>query len=350
MRRILAFALLAAAHNVVWATTLPVYQEYRQWLVACANDGACTAKGFDDDGGTSEIVLLQAPGGEGETTLTLTFTADALPELAQLRLGGQRLPPADWVLQPGEASQPFHTLQSQRPDAARAWLRWAARQPALSLQDEQGHELATFAVEGFAAALLRIDEVQGRLNTRVALLRVGSQAATLVSPPRPVPWVQAAKPGSPAVGTDEQARLLRVVNQVEPDCSDAAQASTPEGEVSALNPREAIVLLQCGLGAYNTSYVVYRVQRQGKPAPQRVNLPGLGKRFQGGYWVMNASYDSQTQRLDQYGKARGLADCGSSSGWVFDGRQFVLYHYSFQGRCGGNTAFEWPILWYRSTH
>ncbi|MBL8508227.1 MAG: DUF1176 domain-containing protein [Chitinimonas sp.] len=342
MRPILLIAALAATHLASQAATLPVYREFKDWLVACSNSGHCVAKGFDQYAGTTEILLEQAPGPAGETALTLGFQTAAKVPPQPLRLAGLPLPTAAWALQ--QEADDYAEIHSLDDAAARQLLAAISRKKTLALTGNQGEILASFNADGLAASLLLIDEVQGRLGSRHALLRVGNKPASSIPPARALPVLRTAAPGGPVVDDEEAARLLQAVRKLEPDCVMDGNTQ-PDGEVSALSPREAVVLLQCGQGAYNTSYVVYRTQRQGKARPVRVNLPGLGTLLQPGYWVMNASYDSASQTLSQYGKGRGLGDCGDSTSWVFDGSHFLLSHYSHQGRCGGMALMDWPLLW-----
>ncbi|QDQ27024.1 DUF1176 domain-containing protein [Chitinimonas arctica] len=345
MHRTLPCALLAAAHLAGQAAPLPVYREFKDWMVACSNSGHCVAKGFEEYTDSTEMLLEQAPGPDGETSLTLSFQVKDKMAIPQLRLNGQALSTDEWeISQEGNAygSSWIHCLDDE---ATRKLLATASRKQALTLTDKQGHVLADFKVAGLTASLLLIDETQGRLGTTRALLRTGSKSAATIPPAHPLPVLHPAAIGKPEVSAAEATRLLQAVRKLEPDCATNDDDDGQQGDVAALSFREAIVLLPCGQGAYNTSYVTYRAQRHGKPKPARLVLPGLSKVFTASYEMTNAGYDPASQTLSQYTKGRGVGDCGEASGWIFDGRNFVLSSYSHQGRCGGQSLLDWPALW-----
>ena len=59
----------------------------------------------------------------------------------------------------------------------------------------------------------------------------------------------------------------------------------------------------------------------------------------------NADFDPATATLSQYAKGRGVADCGVSASWRFDGERFVLKAYALLDRCGGVQPGDWIDLW-----
>jgi hypothetical protein len=60
---------------------------------------------------------------------------------------------------------------------------------------------------------------------------------------------------------------------------------------------------------------------------------------------VSGEWDAKTATFSESSKGRGLADCGTSSGWTFDGAAFQLSSYSAQIRCGGGPPGDWPTLY-----
>ncbi len=59
----------------------------------------------------------------------------------------------------------------------------------------------------------------------------------------------------------------------------------------------------------------------------------------------SADYDPATATFSTSAKGRGIADCGESASWVFDGKDFHLAEATWQDRCGGGSAGDWPVIW-----
>ncbi|QDQ29069.1 DUF1176 domain-containing protein [Chitinimonas arctica] len=351
-QRPLPLILLTVAHLASQAAPLPVYREFKDWLVACSNDGACVAKGYEQTKGTAkqyegspEMVLEQAPGpqrpdSDDNSRLVLRFQSKHKLALPQLRLNGKALSADGWEI--GHHDPTW--ILSRNSAAARKLLATARRKQLLRLTNRQGRMLANFKVTGLTAALLLIDETQGRLGTTQALLRTGSKSASTIPPGRPLPVLHLAPIGEPEVSVAEAASLLQAVRELEPGCGTSDEGKL-ESEVAALSLREAIVLLRCGGSDYNADYVGYRAQRQGEPEPTRLALPGLPKLFTPSYRLTNATYNSASRTLNHERPGSRKPDCGEIGNWVFDGRNFVLAYYGRQGHCGGQGWWDWPRLW-----
>jgi hypothetical protein len=58
-------------------------------------------------------------------------------------------------------------------------------------------------------------------------------------------------------------------------------------------------------------------------------------------------WDAEHATVFEAAKGRGLADCGSSTSWVFDGTDFRLAEASRMNRCAGGPPGDWPTV-YRS--
>lgn len=318
------------------------YDEYKSWLVACDNTLTCVAKGFDDGAARAEIVVTQGAGPRG--ALSVSIAAETRFGIRDLAIDGVplALPPTGWALESGTDGG---TLTGKRPADIRALLNRLRQGTRLTL----GKTIAV-PLAGLSAALLRIDERQGRIGGTTALVRSGGTPATSVPSAPPVPYIP-NRPVTARLGAGEAQHLITAVRKgqravlVREDCSDST--GPLEAEAFALDDRRALVFLPCLMGAYQGSSVAFIAQRGG-PAQQRVVAPtpylGAGPHAAARDMFTEADFDPETGMLAMVAKGRGLADCGMSVSWIWDGRAFRLADMSLQNACGGRAAGDWPTL------
>ncbi|HZH43352.1 MAG TPA: DUF1176 domain-containing protein [Lysobacter sp.] len=341
MSRSALLALLLAAPLAHAAPSLPAYREFDDWLVACDNTGHCEARGLQDRADALALVLRR------------DAAAGAVPVLELRALADPHLPPAfafdgravpidarDWFVHIEELDgADAYWLRSRGIAAVHKFVDAARRAQRVGIAGEHAHG----SLAGLNAALLFIDEVQGRVGTRGALLARGERDDGAVPPPRPPPVLRA----SPWSGAQPEARDARRYLQRLPSPADCDDDATPaDGTLVAISASEAIALVPCLRGAYQTTYALYRGPRA---APERARpltlvLDPLDGRRQPAL-LANVAYDPATATLRAHAKGRGLFDCGDRAEWVFDGRTFELADYRRQDRCGGTAPGDFPVLW-----
>ena len=81
-------------------------------------------------------------------------------------------------------------------------------------------------------------------------------------------------------------------------------------------------------------------------APRRIRLT-VPVQVEGAPRVIEAftSVGFGQGQLSHFAKGRGLADCGESAAWAFDGQDFRLQRYHRLGWCRGGNPGDWPTLW-----
>ena len=107
----------------------------------------------------------------------------------------------------------------------------------------------------------------------------------------------------------------------------------------------AIVLLGCGRFAYQTSVLAFVVPR-GRPElarPLTLVTPGQSADPETSGEYTGGSYDPDSRVFGVFEKGRGMADCGESAEWTWDGKAFHLSALARQQRCGGGPG-DWPVL------
>jgi hypothetical protein len=250
---LLAFLLAAAA-----APQPAPLKTFTDWTVGCDNGRACHAVGlmpesWPEDGLTMSVQRGPAPDAPPviafamrDETLAVSVVADGQPLRVRLQMDG------DGMLAVAAADAP----------AAVAALRRAG---AFELRDATGKPVGRVSLKGAAAALLYMDEQQRRIGTATALVRTGPKPASAVPPPPPLPKIAAPAGSSRTVTLTarETAALRKRFG-----CTIADVGGPDEKEVHPLGA-DRLVLLTCGAGAYNVSFVPILVPAKGGVAAAR---------------------------------------------------------------------------------
>jgi hypothetical protein len=351
MKRLVMLGLVLLAPTApraaeTYGPAAPVYKEIADWIVACDNTRTCVAKAAPaDDSATAPetpgyIRLERAGGASGAAEVRLTADNPFTPDLW---LDGKPLAVKGWTYSKADDAQEL------KGEAALAFMR-LIRNGSL-LQFGPGKTAPAASLKGLTATLLAMDEAQGRIGNVSALGRPGPApaSATPAAPAPPVvkaaPFV-GALPGAKALAA--AVRRSQAAALKSHDC-DAGEQELSVDEARPLTKDEAVVTLGCITGAYQGSSLSFRVARAapGKAVllvlPHPPILPADAADTAGEY--TEGGYDPKTATFSESAKGRGIADCGVSESWVFDGQAFHLSALAYQERCGGGEPGDWPTLY-----
>lgn len=345
-----------------------VARDFKNWSVVCDNANRCVAEGGNDDiddTRTSMIVRLTRDAGP-DARPSLEIFASAPLDLRTARADGQPFDavPAEWHAVAGAGDEgddvyPFR-IRTSDPTTVDTWLTLSHNAQRVSFGDPAAAQTPRVSLSGLNAALLLIDDTQGRIGTVTALLRKGTRPASSVPaapalPPAPVPAPRVADL-TPA----EQRPLVDAVfdrfegnvKRCAADAGDEMSAHDRRKMASAIaiSATDAIVSIPCQTSsAYNHTDLWYRVHRAAPYAPMPLNF---GEHASAGLdpasfanQLTEASYDPARAMLSSLDRVRGAGDCGSSASWVFDGRRFVLNDVAMHGACNGLFQDQWPRLY-----
>ena len=234
-------------------------------------------------------------------------------------------------------------------DGARAALDALAQGKVMIIRGASTQEVS---LHGAAAALLWIDEKQGRLDTPAALIRRGDRPAALVPVAPPLPTVTHAPAVDQAGFGDQNQRLpaaLRARTEVGDCLKESAMPAVSDMVMSArLDARTELWAVPCGSGAYNVTHNWYLTGPGGRdPRPAIL----AGSEGPGSDTVMpdnatvNGAYDPKTRTLSAFAKARGIGDCGAAQTWAWTEQGFTLTQESIMGECAGVPSDLWPVTW-----
>ena len=340
-----AAAALALLPTLAFAAA-PEPKGFRDWMAGCDNVKSCTALSLPPEIADPVAYLrLERPAGpDGMARLVLRLRGDWKKPPAALRLALDGVPfPAGGKPLPVSADGDMVSLTLQPADtgalieAARKAAKLAISAPGLT---------ASVSLSGSVAAMLWIDEQQGRLNTASALIRKGTGANVRAAPALPV---VTAKPPSGTLSEKDgkalAAALRKQIRQPDADlCEDDEMLVAADG-AWPIDGERRLVGLACSRGAYNVTTGFWMVERGNIAAAKPVVLPqGEGEARN---MLTNADFDPKTGRLTFFAKGRGLGDCGVAGGYAWTGTAFALTELSTMGECRGIGPDDWITL-YRS--
>lgn len=321
----------------------PEPKTFRDWMAGCDNLKSCTALSLPPNAAdiTAYLRLERPAGPDGAASLILRLSGDwkKPPATVELKLDGAPFPTAGKSL-PVVVNDNIASLTFQPADtaalieAARKATKLTVAAPNLSVE---------VSLSGAVAALLWVDEQQGRLNTPSALIRKGNAG---VAPSAPTMPVIMAKPASGSLSEKDgkvlAAALRKHVKQRDPDlCGDDASPAVAD-EAWPLDGKRSLIALTCSLGAYNASNAFWIVEGSAVTTAKPVSFPqndGDAKNM-----LTNGEFEPKSGRISYFAKGRGIGDCGVAGGYAWTGSSFVLTELSMMGECRGIGSDDWITL------
>ncbi len=228
-------------------------------------------------------------------------------------------------------------------------LAQAARTaPDLQVLDGQGRVSSRISLKGAAAALLWIDDRQGRVGTTTALARPGPRPASAVPAPPALPSlvIAAAPPSKPPARLTPKA-LHQAYGDSACKKTDGRADEPPSYDRLDAVHTLALVPLVCTGGAYNVEIdaLVITDGREDAPVPADYEKVFGDDKEGESLPDQNTRWDAQARRLGVGFKGRGLGDCGVWRDYAWDGRRFRFVSQREMGECRGAMR---PISTWRS--
>lgn len=316
---------------------------FRDWIAGCDNTRACTALSLpnETDDEVAFLRLDRPAEPNGGPTLALKLRSSKLPKQfsVELALDGAPFPAAGHRLQGGSIDGETTEIGIA---SAEAEALIAAARKATTLTARIGQRQFKLSLAGSVAAMLWIDERQGRLNTPTALIRKGTTGAV---PPAPALPVIASKPASgKPLAKDQAAALVKAMraelNRREPDSceemSDGSDGAFP------LDDTTRLVVVACSRGAYNVSSQFWLVP--GRDVAKARPAEFEGNRDKPGNELVNADFDPESGRVMFFAKGRGIGDCGASGSYGWNGTRFAVLQRSGMDTCRLIPGDDWITL------
>ena len=346
-RQIIAAVLMCISANA--AATAPTNHAkvvpekvliFKDWAVGCDNGLACQAVGLLPEGlpeGSLSIVVARAEGVNGALSVEMSGFASK-SDRYRIVIDGK-------IANKGSVPVGGEIVTITGADAMNL-MRALAKGRMLRLIDGAGVLLGSASLSGASAAFRYADSAQGRAGSRGAIIATGSKIAAAKKSVLPVITAQKIKP----TNNLPDAGALVALSESSPCAAERfgpTEDSTYSLGVGTIGP-EALVLLNCGSGAYNFSSGIYTGQRDAKGKwnfePAKFDYGAAGFSIDSKIPVLiNAGWDTATQSISSYAKGRGIGDCGSSENFVWDGDMFRLTGAAVMEECRGSV--DWIPVW-----
>lgn len=344
-----------AAADATRPALKPVTRTFRDWYATCDNGNDCFAYTGTDAGGW--LIVRQTAGPEARPEIVAgagAFSSEQEGQTVSLVIDGTRQALVTVSDDPYSHAVPATDIGTTLAQLA------SARTLAVRTGDAE----AVLPTAGASAALLWIDEKQGRLDTPLALIRRGERPASSVPRPPALPEVvplPAIEQGpfsgasNPGAQGGEAGLSLPAAIEALPDVkqcrADTAFSPYLQKAVLAarLSPDTELWGVPCDSGAYNAMYDFYISGRDGT-TPRKAAFPGWEPRERtegdiAGDGLINPVFDARTNTLRHFFRGRGIGDCGLIQSWAWTGEAFVLTEETSMGNCWGMPSSHWPTIW-----
>jgi len=341
----LSLGALASSAPAV-AKPVPNVFDHKDWIGVCDNTLRCTVMGLAPDDGASRAYLSIARDGDptAAAALKVVIYSDANIPSGPVHLRAEGF---DSDI-PGRWDDDSIVATSKDPALIASLARLGSGE-AKAVTVSIGKASASLSLAGSAAALVWMDDRQGRLGSVTALTRKGPRPVTAMPPAPPVPLYVAAPKGSAAEIKPVVFPKALLARPELKDCDKAQLAQTDERGAWRLGGDLILWAVPCQLGAYNLDSSFFLSDARGgaiRPAPiPFIATPdsteaGADQSFS----LVNADFDPKTMILSAFEKARGVGDCGDLDRFVWDGKAFQPLEVDYMPECRGVSTEGWPAI------
>ncbi len=325
------------------------YKAFGEWSVNCSNGLDCEMTNYASGDANQPIrsfQLLRKPGPNAHLAIGLYLLGEDFP---------QSLTDLTATISIDNGAAIVSTAGAAHFDEAESSWVFAGDFLAADLPGKMkaGHMLritisgggkstqADFSLQGAAASLLYLDDLQGRVDHVDAMVAKGNLPPTEAPPLKEISRF------------DEFPAAMRAIFADGAECEDTDELRLKVLDAFAhdLGDGEFIYGSPCGSpGAYNAPFVMFHAI--GNYVSQ-LQFPTM---FDEGPGVMtsayNVDYDYKTQTLNAFFRGRGIGDCGSYDEWKLIetgmGRSLVLTKSTHKDDCDGEDGGgpeNWPRSW-----
>ena len=316
---------LAALFFLLALPALGQDAKFKSWDVGCGDDGHCVAGTMSDTGDVLRIgrhaqqsyweVAVVIQSATADEWQDFVVAVDGQPETFSLRseIGAYGAPTDFYLL--GDKAQAVMDRLAPGSEVTVSY----------TTTDEEARAMA-FPLGGLTAALLWIDERQGRL---------GSERVASAPPFGLVPAGQEQVAGVPDIPHE-----VLELHESDPGCEPfAALANGRDFTVSALDAEHTLYLIPCWSAAYNFGWKAYVETAGGGVEPQYFADYSDYSGWTGTPHLVNVYFDPGFKELGSFYKGRGVGDCGSSGTWKWTGYLFRMTEFRAKA-CGDGPVDE----------
>lgn len=332
MKKVLLLTLLPVA---AMATSIKGIGNYQDWDLVCDNTGTCRMAGYQDESSDPVSILFTRAAGEnaaveGKFTILPFGEADRDVQVGQdieIWLNGKSLGKVKHI----SDDAPDKLTEEQ----TKALLSGLKKESEIRLT--YGKTTLKVSDKGAAAAMLKMDEFQQRLNTPSALIRQGQEKHAVLAP-KVEPKIDAVsvknrKTIELKLGEKQYDNVLALLRKAHDGCVDE-DLESQDITIYPLTHNKVLAEALCFEGAYQgTNYYAVlddKLSKVEQVLAEQYNEAGYDEKQ--GYAFVRGSY-----------KGRALGDCLAGQDAVWNGKIFIRTSEWTTGSCKGLPGGTWQL-------
>ena len=331
MKKVLLLTLLPVA---AMATSIKGIGNYQDWDLVCDNTGTCRMAGYQDESSDPVSILFTRAAGEnaaveGKFTILPFGEADRDVQVGQdieIWLNGKSLGKVKHI----SDDAPDKLTEEQ----TKALLNGLKKESEIRLT--YGKTTLKVSDKGAAAAMLKMDEFQQRLNTPSALIRPGQEKHAVLAP-KVEPKIDAVSVKNRKTielkhGEKQFNHVLALLRKAN-SCDDE-DITSQDITLYPLTQNKVLAEALCVRGAYQgTNYYAVldnKLSKVEQVLAEQYNRAEYDEKQ--GYAFVRGTY-----------KGRGIGDCWSSQDAVWNGKIFIRTSEWTTGSCKGFPGGAWQL-------
>ena len=332
MKKVLLLTLLPVA---AMATSIKGIGNYQDWDLVCDNTGTCRMAGYQDESSDPVSILFTRAAGEnaaveGKFTILQFGEADRDVQVGQdieIWLNGKSLGKVKHI----SDDAPDKLTEEQ----TKALLSGLKKESEIRLT--YGKTTLKVSDKGAAAAMLKMDEFQQRLNTPSALISQGQEKHAVLAP-KVEPKIDAVsvknrKTTELKLGEKQYDNVLALLRKAHDGCVDE-DLESQDITIYPLTQNKVLAEALCFKGAYQSTnyYAVLddKLSKVEQVLAEQYNEAGYDEKQ--GYAFVRGSY-----------KGRALGDCLAGQDAVWNGKIFIRTSEWTTGSCKGLPGGTWQL-------
>ena len=332
MKKVLLLTLLPVA---AMATSIKGIGNYQDWDLVCDNTGTCRMAGYQEEGDDPVSILFTRAAGEnaaveGKLTILPFGEADRDVQVGQdieIWLNGKSLGKVKHI----SDDAPDKLTEEQ----TKALLSGLKKESEIRLT--YGKTTLKVSDKGAAAAMLKMDEFQQRLNTPSALIRQGQEKHAVLAP-KVEPKIDAVSVNNRKtieLKRDEKQfnHVLALLRKAHDGCVDE-DLESQDITIYPLTQNKVLAEALCARAAYQyTNYYAVlddKLSKVEQVLADQYNEAGYDEKQ--GYAFVRGIY-----------KGRVIGDCWNSEDAVWNGKIFIRTSEWTTGSCKGFPGGAWQL-------
>ena len=326
------------------------------WQVVCDNTLTCRAAGYADESifDTPASILLTVIPKKALPIAQIQFlseTSDKTYHSAELWLNGKNQgmlqPDADGSAYDLTAKQTQHFINHARQNT--------------KIEIKAGGKNWSVSDKGMSAVLLKLDEVQGRVGTPIALVSKNHASKQIPKSAKAKPVIKKAYAyaDNKQLDSSKWAYFQANINKwIDIDAKELIGSEDDMGDCELINPKTDAYQRMQEYGSDRLNWTFTPVDALHTLASHLCWQGAYNE--SSGYWLINHDKPSKPKLITTAGndysdgeiwathKDRGLGDCWNHAIWVWNGQTFAKSEDSSSGMCRGFAGGAWDLPTYVS--